>query len=260
MNPAGPPAGPLAGLGIVLTRPRSQSLALAAHLEAAGARVLCCPSLEIVPVVPDGESASALDSLPDARFALFVSANAVEHGLAAALRRGPWPPGVAIAAVGEATAAALRDAGFDGVIAPSGRADSEALLALPQLQAVRGAPMIIFRGVGGREHLRSVLESRGARVAYVECYRRERPATDPAETRAAIERGEIHAVHAMSAESVENFGEILGPGVPLERLALVVPHEAVGRSPSRARFGRMIVAGPGPRGLAEALVNLRRKA
>ena len=44
------PAGPLAGLGIVLTRPRSQSLALAAPLEAEGARVLCCPSLEIVPM------------------------------------------------------------------------------------------------------------------------------------------------------------------------------------------------------------------
>jgi len=260
VNPSGPLAGPLAGLGIVLTRPRPQSLALIAPLEAAGARVLLCPSLDIVPFAPEGESAAALATLPGAKFAVFVSANAVLHGLAAARRQGPWPESVTVAAVGEATAAALREAGIVNVVAPAGRADSEALLALPQLQAVQGAPIIVFRGAGGREHLKSVLEARGAKVAYVECYRRVRPATDPAETRAAIERGEIHAVHAMSAESVENFGEIVGPALALEGVALVVPHEAVARSPCCARFGQVVVAGPGARGLADALVNLRRKA
>jgi uroporphyrinogen-III synthase len=244
----------------VLTRPRAQSLALIAPLEAAGARVLLCPSLDIVPVAPEGASAAALETLPRAKFALFVSANAVLHGLAAARNRGPWPGNLAVAAVGEATAAALREAGIVNVVAPSGRADSEALLALPQLQAVRGAPIIVFRGVGGREHLRSVLEARGANVAYVECYRRVRPATDPAETCAAIARGEVHAVHAMSAESVENFGAIVGPALALEGVALVVPHEAIARSPCCARFGRVIVAGPGPRGLADALFDLQRKA
>jgi uroporphyrinogen-III synthase len=244
----------------VLTRPRAQSLALIAPLEAEGARVLLCPSLDIVPVEPEGESVVALATLPRATFALFVSANAVLHGLAAVLRRGPWPENVSVAAVGEATAAALREAGIADVVAPSGRADSEALLALPQLQAVQGAPIIVFRGVGGREHLKRVLEARGAKVAYVECYRRVRPATDPAETRAAIERGEIHAVHAMSAESVENFGAIVGPSLALEGVALVVPHEAIARSPCCARFGRVVVAGPGPRGLADALFDLQRKA
>ena len=110
------------------------------------------------------------------------------------------------------------------------------------------------------EHLKAALESRGARVNYVECYRRMRPATDPAEARSAIERGDVHAVHAMSAESVENFGAILGPAVSLDALALVVPHEAIGRSPARARFGRLIVAGPGPRGVVDALLNLRKVA
>ena len=252
--------GPLAGLGVVLTRPRAQCAPLAALLEAEGARVLYCPSLEIVPVAPRGESAGTLAGLPGAAWALFVSANAVEHGLAAALRLGPWPASVRVAAVGQATAAALREAGFAEVLSPSGRSDSEALLALPQLQAVEGAPIIVFRGVGGREHLRQVLESRGARVAYVECYRRERPATDPDETRSALESGEIHAVHVMSAESAENFGQIVGPAARLEGVALVVPHEAVAASPVRSRFGPVVVAGPGPRGLADALVNLRKKA
>lgn len=253
-------SGPLAGLGVVLTRPPEQSRAFAARLEAAGARVISCPSLSIVPVTPSGESAAALARLPTARFAIFVSANAVEHGLAAARAAGPWPAGVTAAAVGQATASGLREAGIAGVIAPSGRADSEALLALPELQAVRGAPIIVFRGVGGREHLRTVLESRGAQVSYVECYRRERPVTDPRATREALGRGEIHAVHAMSAESVENFAMIVGPDADLARVALVVPHEAVARTPARARFGQAIVAGAGPDGLAEALAPLARKA
>lgn len=253
-------AGPLAGLGVVLTRPRAQCAAYADELAAQGARVIVFPALDIVPVALSPASRDALASLPSASLALFVSANAAEHGVAAARAAGPWPAAVAVAGVGEATAAQLRHAGFDRVIAPSAGFDSESLLACPELQSVAGRRVVIFRGIGGREHLRTTLEGRGATVAYVECYRRERPDSDAAGLLAAHARGEIDAVHAMSAETVDNFLVLAGPAASWSRVALVVPHPAIARHAAAASFGRTLVARPGPPGLVEALTNLRRTA
>ncbi len=112
--------------------------------------------------------------------------------------------------------------------------------------------------MGGREHLRTTLEGRGATVAYVECYRRERPATDPAALHAALARGEIDAVHAMSAETVDNFLVLAGSGASWSRVALVVPHPAIARHGASASFGRTVVCGPGIASLVEALQNLRK--
>ena len=251
-------AGPLAGLGVVLTRPRAQCENIAAELESRGARVVIFPALDIVPVELSAAGREALASLPAASLALFVSANAAEHGVAAARRAGPWPDDVAVAGVGEATAARLRGEGFARVIAPTTGFDSESLLACPELQDVRGRRIVIFRGVGGREHLRTTLEGRGATVAYVECYRRDRPASDPAALHAALARGEIDAVHAMSAETVDNFLVLAGSGASWSRVALVVPHPAIARHGASASFGRTVVCGPGIASLVEALQNLRK--
>ena len=251
-------AGPLAGLGVVLTRPRAQCEAIASALEASGARVIVFPALDIVPVELSPASRVVLDSLPAASLAIFVSANAAEHGVAAARKAGPWPDTVTAAGVGAATAAALREAGFARVVAPSAGFDSESLLACPEFNDVRGRRIVIFRGEGGREHLRTTLEARGATVGYVECYRRVRPESDPAGLIAAVERGEIDAVHAMSAETVDNFLALAGPGASWSRVALVVPHPAIARHGASAAFGRAVVSGHGIPGLVEALVNLRK--
>ena len=84
-------AGPLSGLGVVLTRPRAQCEAIASALESQGARVIVFPALDIVPIELSPASLEALVSLPSASLAIFVSANAAEHGVAAARAAGPWP-------------------------------------------------------------------------------------------------------------------------------------------------------------------------
>jgi uroporphyrinogen-III synthase len=248
----------LNGMGVVITRPRSAAQPLAEALEREGARVFLFPALAIEPMEPHGESAEALAALDRSTLAVFVSANAVEAGLAAAHRAGPWPGGARVAGIGEATARALRDAGFRDVISPRERHDSEALLALPALASLHGEEVVIFRGEGGREHLRTVMEARGARVRYVECYRRTRPATDAAPLRAAWQRGEVHAVSALSAETLENFVALLGEdAAPLyARAALVVPHQAIATHPDARRFARTVVARPGAAGFIEALQSL----
>lgn len=254
-------SGRLEGLGVVITRPRADAEALAAALEREGARPFVFPALEIedLPSSPALEAALAL--LDRAVLAIFVSAHAAERGLAAVKRRGPWPRRVQVAAVGEATAQALRNSGFARVISPRERHDSEALAAAAELQAdrLRGHNVVIFRGEGGRERLRQILEERGARVSYAECYRRVRPRCDPAPLLQAWARGEVHAVSALSGETLANFVAMLGEqGAPrLGSAVLVVPHEAVAAGPDARRFSRVVVAGPGPEGVVSALGQLR---
>ena len=253
-------SGRLAGLGVVLTRPRREAERWAGALEAEGARAFVFPAIEIVPLPRRAALDAAIDALQGAAFAIFVSANAVEHGLAAATAGRPWPAKPLVAAIGDATAEALRNSGFPAVISPTERHDSDALLALPALQAVRGEAIIVFRGEGGRERLKDVLESRGARVTYAECYRRERPAADAGPLLAAWRRGEIHAVSALSAGTLEHFVAMLGAEAqePMKRTPLLVPHEAIAATPAAARFARAIVVAAGPEGLADALAGLRR--
>jgi len=249
----------LEGLGVVVTRPLEPARPLAHALEARGARVFLFPALAIEDLPPTPELAAALDALPGAAIAIFVSAHAVEKGLAAARTRGPWPAGVEVAGIGDATAQALRNSGFTRVISPAGRHDSEGLLEVARLQAVRGENIIVFRGEGGREHLRETLEGRGAKVRYAQCYRRVRPAADASALISAFDRGEVHAVSALSGETLENFVTMLGPDGErrLSTAALVVPHAAIGQHRAAKRFARVVVCEPGAEGLAHALANLR---
>jgi uroporphyrinogen-III synthase len=246
-------------MGVVITRPREPGEALAQALALEGAHPFVFPALEIEDLPPSAAAEAALALLPSASLAIFVSAHAVQKGLALARARAPWPASVPVAAVGEATAQALRNSGFTTVISPHGRHDSDALLALPQLHALRGADVVIFRGEGGREHLKEALGQRGARVAYVESYRRVRPRTDPAALLGAWSRGEVHAVNALSAETLENFVEMLGePGARhLAGATLVVPHEAVAAHRDARRFARVLVASHGAEGLINTLSQSR---
>lgn len=250
---------PLQGLGVLITRPRAAGEALAAALAREGARPFVFPALEIAALDRTPEQDQALARLPESDLAIFVSANAVEHGLTVARRRGPWPARVRVAAIGEATARALAAAGFDDVIAPRERFDSEALLAEDALADMSARGVVIFRGAGGREALKAALESRGARVTYVECYRRVRPASDTTAVLDALERGEIHAVSVLSAETLENVVDMLGPEARprLARTALLVPHASIAAHPLARRFDRVVVTGAGAEGLAQALAASR---
>jgi uroporphyrinogen-III synthase len=249
----------LEGLGVVLTRPLAAAEALAATLSREGANPFVFPALAIEDMVPSAAAEEALCGLAQCALAIFVSANAVEKGLAAARARGAWPAATRVAAIGEATALALRNSGFESVISPRERHDSEALLALAEMRALKGCKVIVFRGEGGRERLREVLASRGAHVDYVECYRRVRPRTDPSALLAAWRQGKIHAVSALSAQTLENFLAMVGDAglAAAAATTLVVPHEAIAAHPDGRRFARVVVASPGAEGLVNALCQLR---
>ena len=81
-------SGPLAGLGIVITRPPRQAATLAARVAVLGAQPILCPAMLIAPPHDDRSLVDALARLHDFDYAVFVSANAAEAIL---VREPAWP-------------------------------------------------------------------------------------------------------------------------------------------------------------------------
>jgi len=246
---------PLAGRAIVVTRPQRQAAGLAALIESAGGRALRFPAIEIEPL-RSAELDAVLDRLDAYDLAVFISRNAVEHGLASARARRSWPPGPAAAAVGAGTRRALEGEGFANVIAPAGPADSEALLAEPGLAAVAGKRIVIFRGAGGRETLAEALRARGALVDYAQCYRRIVPATDMRPLVGEWSRGAVHAIAVSSGEGLANLAGLLGEAgrAMLAGTPLFVPHARVAAQARSLGAADVVIAGAADEEVLAALV------
>ena len=179
MNNAEPAA--LEGATVVVTRPAGQGGDLCRAIVARGGRAVRFPVLEIRPAEDNDKLTGLLDRLGSYDLAIFVSRNAVT---AAATRiKHDWPAQLPLAAVGKSTAQALQRQWGRTVIAPDDQYNSEALLALPELQSVSNKRIIIFRGTGGRDLLANALSCRGANVEYAEVYQRAMPGYRLAELR-----------------------------------------------------------------------------
>jgi uroporphyrinogen-III synthase len=243
----------LAGKRIIVTRPKGQAEGLSNLIREAGGEPLEIPAIEIRPLADPAAFEAFAARLESFDMAIFVSGNAVRSALAL-LRGRPWPARLKVATVGEGSRRALEDHGFADVIAPSAQSDSEALLALPEMAAVRGKRIAILRGDAGRELLGEELRKRGAVVKYVACYQRARPAS-PGELAGAWARG-VDAVTVSSSEGLANFIDMLGAGAVerLARVALFVPHARVAAAAAQRGLGKAIVAGPGNAEMAAALV------
>jgi uroporphyrinogen-III synthase len=249
---------PLAGRGIVVTRPRAQAEPLAARVRDAGGVPILFPLLEIL--APDAAGLAALEALIDRLdqydVAIFVSPNAVAGALPVITRRRRLPPRLQIAVVGPGSARALERFDIGNVIVPQQRFDSEALLALPQLADVNGRRIVIFRGDGGRPLLGDTLVARGAQVEYAVCYRRVTPALDTDSLLAASKRGEIDAITVTSSEGLRALFDGLGPsGRPLlQNTPLVATHRRVADAARAFGATAVTVAGPDDAALVAGLI------
>jgi uroporphyrinogen-III synthase len=112
---------------------------------------------------------------------------------------------VRIAAIGRATAQALALAGLTVDLVPESGYNSEALLAMPQMQQLKGQNCLIVRGEGGREELATTLRSRGAYVEYLEVYKRVTPDIDNSQVSLLLAQDKLDVITVTSGEALQNL-------------------------------------------------------
>jgi len=223
----------LAGVGVLVTRPTQQADELVQAIDSHGGQAFHFPTIEIVPRDSADISASA-SALPHPDIAIFVSSNAVRHGL-------EFAETARIAAIGPATAAAIEASGRSVDIRPASGFDSEHLLGEAAFEQVSNTAIRIIRSQDGRELLATSLRERGATVDYLAVYDRLKPEYEPAridEYVSGWQSGEINVVTAMSVAALNNL-VALTPDSCLNLLArtpLVTPasrviQEALNRFP-----------------------------
>jgi uroporphyrinogen-III synthase len=219
------PGRALQGVRVLVTRPRDQAEKLAQLIESEGGEAIRFPAIEIAEPADTQALLAVIDRLDKFDLAIFISPNAVIRAMKLVIaHHGAWPRNVRIASVGRGSARELKRFDTGNVIVPADRFDSEALLALPELQMVSGLRIVIFRGEGGRELLGDTLKSRGANIEYAECYQRMRPRADVTPLLHRWARGEIDIVSLTSVDGLRNLFDMLGPaGQPwLARTPVIV--------------------------------------
>lgn len=219
------PAGPLAGLRVLVTRPRAQAASLSSALRAQGAEPVEVPTIRIEDA---GESASldrALTGLivGDYDWVVFTSVNAVERVLRALRGRGQeWPGGRAarVVAVGKTTAEALTAAGVAVDLVPD-ESDAEGVVTLMARQRINGQRVLFPKGDQARNVIPAGLRRAGAVVDPVDVYRTvPEHELDPA-IREQIERGEVDVITFASPSSVRGLTSLLGGAAALAGRAIV---------------------------------------
>lgn len=231
---------PLAGLRVVIGRPREQAAAQMSLFAQAGAEVLALPLIDILPALDPAPLQQAARHLASYDLVIFVSPSAVDQALPPLLAAGPWPQGVQPAVVGRGSAAALRRLLPIEPLQPDNGADSEALLLLPALQSLTGKRILLLRGNGGRELLADTLRQRGARVEIIAAYRRALPHIDLA----PLYQPCLTALILTSSEALSNLLQMAGESrrQSLQSLVIFAIHPRIAEFARSLGFTQVLLA------------------
>jgi len=202
---------PLAGKRVLVTRARAQASQLAAALRAAGAEPIEIPAIAIVPPHSYAHIDAAIGALKDFDWLIFTSANAVQVFCERALYAGVHPAtyGLKLAAVGPATAAAVRDAGMKVALVPQKFVAESLLAELRPL--VGGESVLLVRAEVARDVLPHGLREAGAEVTVADAYRNELPAGSVSRLRELFGDNKLipHAITFTSSSTARNAHTLL---------------------------------------------------
>jgi uroporphyrinogen-III synthase/uroporphyrinogen III methyltransferase/synthase len=200
---------PLAGRRVLVTRAVHQAGKLSDGLRAVGAIPVEVPVLEIAAPESFEFLDEALGRFESYGWVIFTSANTVravtnrctEIGIAARSTAH-----VKAGAVGEATAAAAREAGWSVALVPESYV-AESLVSAFGGQIGPGTRVLLARAAVARDVIPDALRAAGATVDVVDAYRNVIPAKAPERLRGALDE-RLDAATFTSSSSVEHLADV----------------------------------------------------
>ncbi|HQR78686.1 MAG TPA: uroporphyrinogen-III synthase [Actinomycetota bacterium] len=263
---------PLFGWRVLVPRTKDQAGDLSAQLRLYGAVPVEVPTISVEPPRTPQQMERAIEGIESGRYQwiAFTSVNAVRAIRERFEQRGldaRHLAGLKIAAIGESTAAALREFGVRADLLPQPEAQTSAgLLDVwperdPEFDPI--GRVFLPRADIATEKLVAGLEDRGWEVDDITAYRTVRAAPPAAEIREAIKTGGFDAVVFTSSSTVRNLVGIAGKPHATTVIAAIGPETAatagqhglkVAVQPTQAKLEPMVAA------LAEHGEQLRQAA
>ncbi|MFM7483327.1 MAG: uroporphyrinogen-III synthase [Burkholderiaceae bacterium] len=248
---------------VVITRPRAQADALAARLAELGVAVHCFPLLEIQPIQDDAVLRDTLGRLRDYAMVAFASPNAIDAAFAYI---DQWPVEVIAAVVGEGSRQALArygvNAGNAQIVSPidPNRTDSETLLEVLDLAALKGRRALIVRAETGRELLADRLRAADVEVEQIAAYQRGMPVFDaPRRAQLADLLAQPMSWVITSSEALRYLLEMarqLAAETGVEQMLgcqLIVPHPRIAETAYALGFTQVMQTASGDEALVAAI-------
>lgn len=204
---------------IMITRPEHQAENLAEGIKANGGETFLFPTLAIEPIKLSSECQDKIELINHFDIIIFISPNAVEHGLNTILATIQLSDKVQLATIGQGSAKALNAyLGKQPDIVPEKNFNSEGLLATEAMQNVENKRILIVRGNAGRELLKQTLQQRGALVEYFNAYQRIKPDTKTTDLEHNLQNNQIAAIVITSSTSLKNLIELTPENVKTQLL------------------------------------------
>ena len=198
---------PLWGKTVVVTRSRDQASRLVDLLNAAGARCLEVPTIEIVPPADFAPLDAALQHLARYDWVIFTSANGVHAFMDRLFHKGLDVRALGrarLAVIGPATAQALRDYSLVAEVVPD-TFQAEGLLEVLEPKLLGGTRILLARAEQARDVLPQGLTELGVKLDVVPVYRALPPASVPPEAAEALAEGRVDILTFTSSSTVHNF-------------------------------------------------------
>lgn len=196
--------GPLAGRLVLVTRDRRRAPPMVALLEERGARAVLAPAIEVTPA-PPSRLDEAVRQLAAGAFSWVVLTS--RAGVAALLDRAaelgvpPERMRAEVAAVGEGTAAELRQRGVEPALVPATYTTFALSRAFP-----RGAGRVLLaRADIAPDDLEAAIAHKGWTPVRVDSYTTRLARSLPAPAERALRSGDVDAVTFTSASTVRGF-------------------------------------------------------
>ncbi len=203
---------PLLGKTVVVTRARAQASELVKRLNEEGAEVFEFPVIQILPPRDPKAIDREIGRISTYDWAVFTSANGVDsffERLEKLEKDARIFSGIKIAAIGEATAEALREQGLRTDLVPKEFTSQALFRSFKEKGEVRGKKFLLARADIAPPNLKESLEREGAEVVEIEAYRTRKDRGDRKTLLALLKQRRVNYVTFTSSSTVRNFFEAI---------------------------------------------------
>lgn len=259
--------GPLSGLRVLVPRAPERAGALVGALRRAGAEPVAAPLVLIGPPDDPAPLSDALTALAAGRYdwVAVTSGFTVDSLEATAARSGRTLAGVVadgraaragstrVAAVGDATAGALRRTGVDVDLVPTGEQSARGMLAeWPGPSPAGGGTVLVPQGDLAEPTLADGVSAQGWTPHVVTSYRNHPAPPLPPDVVADLASGAVGAVVLTSGSTARRLAEQVT--LPASTLVCCIGPRTAEVAASLGLPSGVVAAGPHPRDVVDALV------